>query len=672
MHRSRLAFASALFAFFSVLIPPASADDMATCKTSAGDDAIAACTRLISSKKLGGGVLAQAYVWRGVNYIRFKGEWDRAIADYNEALRLDPKTVGAYAGRAAANLRKGNIDRALPDLNEGLRLDPKSPGIHNVFAYYYNKKGDHERALTEVNEALRLYPQYLYAFSNRGEIYESKGELNKALADFRTALSLDPDKKQLGGREAAEGIARIEQKLAAAGGADWTACSQAPDREDGIPACTRLIAAKKLGSADLAQAYVWRGIAYLRFKGDYDLGLADFNEGLRLDPKIVAAYAGRAASYARKGNLDLALKDLNEGLRLNPDHPGIRAARGVYYIVKGEFDSAVVELNTSIRLFPRYLSGYRHRAEAYEGKGDLAAALADYRVALSFDPDKKQVYGREAAEGITRVEQKLAAKAGETKVAVAAPQASPSTKTSPSAAISIVAPIDRRVALVIGNGKYQHAAQLPNPPNDAADIANALRKLGFDVVEGRDLGKREMEDKIREFGRKLERADLALLFYAGHGMQVAGKNYLVPVDAKLERAGDLSLDTIEVGQILAQMEAEKRVNLVFLDACRDNPLARSFSRTLGTRSTSVGAGLAAIHSAVGTMIAYATQPENVALDGDGRNSPFTAALLKHLATPSLEISALMKRVRADVIAATKEKQVPWDHSSLIGDVILAR
>ena len=114
------------------------------------------------------------------------------------------------------------------------------------------------------------------------------------------------------------------------------------------------------------------------------------------------------------------------------------------------------------------------------------------------------------------------------------------------------------------------------------------------------------------------------------------------------------------------------MNLVFLDACRDNPLARSFSRSLGTRSTSVGSGLAAIQSAVGTLIAYATQPENVALDGNGRNSPFTAALLKHIATPRLEISALMKRVRADVIAATHEKQVPWDHSSLVGDVILAK
>ena len=325
MHRPLVAFASALIVLFGILAAPARADDMETCKKSDGDDALAACTRLISSKTLRGGELAQAYVSRGLIYIRFRADWDRAIADYDEALKLNPKIAGAYTGRAAANLRKGNIDRALPDLNEGLRLDPKSPGIHNVFGYYYNKKGDHERALTEVSEALRLYPQYLYAFSNRGEIYESKGEYIKALADFRMALSLDPDKKQIGGREAAEGIARIEQKLAAVAGPDWTTCSRAPDREDGIPACTRLISAKKLGSADLAQAYVWRGVAYLRFKGDYDLGLADFNEGLRLDPKIVAAYAGRAASYIRKGNLDLALKDLNEGLRLNPNHAGIHA-----------------------------------------------------------------------------------------------------------------------------------------------------------------------------------------------------------------------------------------------------------------------------------------------------------------------------------------------------------
>jgi hypothetical protein len=227
-----------------------------------------------------------------------------------------------------------------------------------------------------------------------------------------------------------------------------------------------------------------------------------------------------------------------------------------------------------------------------------------------------------------------------------------------------------RVALVIGNGAYQHAATLPNPANDATDIANALRQIGFVVVEGRDLDRRAMEDKIREFGRKLDRAKLALFFYAGHGMQVAGRNHLLPVDARLERAGDLNFETIDVNLVLTQMEAEKRVNLVFLDACRNNPLARSFAPRLGTRSTSVGQGLASLQSALGTLIAYATQPDNVALDGDGRNSPFTTALLKHIHTPGLEISSLMKRVRSDVVAATQEQQVPWDHSSLTGEVVL--
>jgi tetratricopeptide (TPR) repeat protein len=667
MNRLLPAFASALFVLVATLAAPARADDAGTCKKVAGDDSLAACTRLISSQALRGGDLAQAYASRGAIYIRFKGDWDRAIADYDEALRLDPKNAGAHAGRAAAYLRKGNVDRALPDLNEGLRLDPKNSGVHNVFGYYYNKKGDYERALTEVNEALRLYPQYLYAFNTRGEVYENKGELNRALADFRTALGFDPDKKQRGGREAAEGIARVDQKLAAIGGGDWGACSRAPDREDAISACTRLITAKKLGGADIAQAYISRGTGYLRFRGNYDLGLADFSEAIRLDPKIVAAYAGRAASYVRKGNLDLALKDLNEGLRLNPNNAAVHNGLGLYHMAKGEYDSALVDFNTAIRLVPQYLYAYSHRAEAYESNGDLAAALADFRVALGLDPDKRQVGGREAADGIARVEQKLAAKAGgTTKVSVA------NTRISPPAVAPVAAPIGRRVALVIGNSKYRYAPQLRNPSNDASDIAQALRKLGFDVVEGRDLDKHGMEDRTREFGRKLEGADLALLFYAGHGLQVAGKNYLVPIDARIERAGDLSLDTIEVGQILAPMEAEKRVNLVFLDACRDNPLARSLARSLGTRSTSVGSGLAAIQSAVGTMIAYATQPDNVALDGDGRNSPFTAALLKHIATPNVEIGTIMRRVRADVVAATLERQVPWDSSSLIGEVILAR
>jgi hypothetical protein len=264
-----------------------------------------------------------------------------------------------------------------------------------------------------------------------------------------------------------------------------------------------------------------------------------------------------------------------------------------------------------------------------------------------------------------------------------APRQSPTTSTAvtptaplaPSTAVAPVAPppaFRHRVALVIGNSDYRSAGKLANPTNDAVDMAAALRKLGFAVVEGRNLDRRGMDDIVRQFGRKLDGADLALFFYAGHALQVGGKNYLVPVDAALERPGDLALDAVDVGVILAQMETEKRVNLIFLDACRDNPLARTLARSMGARSVTVGQGLASIQSAIGTMIAYATQPDNVALDGAGRNSPFTGALLRHIATPGLDIATLMRRVRADVVTETRDKQVPWDHSSLIGEVVLAR
>jgi hypothetical protein len=236
---------------------------------------------------------------------------------------------------------------------------------------------------------------------------------------------------------------------------------------------------------------------------------------------------------------------------------------------------------------------------------------------------------------------------------------------------SAVRPPGHRVALVIGNSAYKFANPLPNPANDSTDFAQALRDIGFTVIEGHDLDWRSMIAKTREFSAQLDKAELALVFYAGHGVQVDGRNYLIPIDAKLERAGDLDLDAVDLQTVLRPMEAERRVNLVFLDACRDNPFTRSLARSLGsTRSTAVAQGLAQVNSAAGTMIAFSTQPDNVAQDGQGRNSPFTAALLKYVKTPNLEVEQMMKQVRVEVMAVTQEKQVPWGHSSLVGDVYL--
>jgi len=228
---------------------------------------------------------------------------------------------------------------------------------------------------------------------------------------------------------------------------------------------------------------------------------------------------------------------------------------------------------------------------------------------------------------------------------------------------------EKRVALVVGNSGYVHANALPNPVNDAGDMAKALAEVGFEVILGLDLSKSGFDGKVRDFARALEKVDVALLFYAGHGLQVSGKNYLVPVDAKLQVERDLDFEAISLDFVLKQMELDRddKTNIVFLDACRDNPLVRNLARSMGTRSGTIAQGLAQVQAGVGTFIAYSTQPGNVALDGEGRNSPFTAALVKDLRLPDRNLNAVMIEVRKDVTAATGGKQVPWDLSALTGD-----
>ena len=220
-----------------------------------------------------------------------------------------------------------------------------------------------------------------------------------------------------------------------------------------------------------------------------------------------------------------------------------------------------------------------------------------------------------------------------------------------------------RVALVIGNAAYEHTTPLRNPLNDARDVARALEGLGFEVIEGLDLDQSAFGSKLREFAQAARGAEVTLFFYAGHGLQVEGENYLVPTDAKLAEEVDLRLEAFELAAFLRQMRGG--TNLVFLDACRDNPLAQTLARSMGpTRSSAIGRGLGRVESASGTLIAYATQPGNVADDGEGRNSPFTGALLAHIATPGLSVNDLLTSVTDAVVTGTDGRQQPWTHSSL--------
>jgi hypothetical protein len=225
---------------------------------------------------------------------------------------------------------------------------------------------------------------------------------------------------------------------------------------------------------------------------------------------------------------------------------------------------------------------------------------------------------------------------------------------------------DKRVALVVGNSAYQHTVKLANPKNDASDITAALKKHGFDVIQGVDLDKAAFDRRVRDFTAALKGADAGVFFYAGHGLQVAGQNYLVPVDAKADEAAALDLEMVRVDVVHRIMERQTSTNILFLDACRDNPLARNLARSMGTRSADIGRGLAAVESGIGTLISFSTQPGNVALDGTGRNSPFAAALLKQLKQANEDLSTILIAVRTDVVSTTKGKQVPWEHSALMG------
>lgn len=234
----------------------------------------------------------------------------------------------------------------------------------------------------------------------------------------------------------------------------------------------------------------------------------------------------------------------------------------------------------------------------------------------------------------------------------------------------IVAPIEatasRRIALIIGNSAYQHTAPLVNPKNDAIDVGEALKRHKFEIVSGFDLNKVDMDKKVREFAERIRGASVGVFFFAGHGLQVSGQNYLVPVDAKLSTAAALDWEMVRLDLVHRSMEREAATNILFVDACRNNPLARNLERAMGTRSIEIGYGLAQVEAGVGTLVSFSTQPGNVALDGSGRNSPFAGALVKHIGASSDDLSAILISVRNDVMKDTGKKQVPWEHSALTG------
>lgn len=399
---------------------------------------------------------------------------------------------------------------------------------------------------------------------------------------------------------------------------------------------------------------------------------------IKANPKSAFSYQNRGISKEALGDLDGALTDINQAIRLDPTLPQPLINRTAIWRVRGDYDRAIADGSEALRLAKEkppvnimtppnsvLISGYTHRALAYEAKGDYAHASDDYKATLAIAASDA---GSKANQATAKVRLSLITDAS-TPIPRDAPSPTepakaPAPQQTGAAPPPSPAPAARgtRMALIIGNGAYSHVKALPNPPNDARAIARALRDIGFTVSEGVDLDRAAMQKMTRDFLREAARAQVVLVYYAGHGVQVDGRNYLIPVDVELKPGARMTDAMIDMDTIMVGLDDQVRTNILIFDACRNNPMAQQVASAGTNRAIEAASGLAAPPSlgagatlGAGTLIAFATAPGQVALDGEGANSPFSAALSRHIGTPGLEVQQMLTRVRAEVVSTTKEQ-----------------
>jgi tetratricopeptide (TPR) repeat protein len=416
---------------------------------------------------------------------------------------------------------------------------------------------------------------------------------------------------------------------------DADRCANATGRE-GLAACDRVIASGKIGGSGLASVYYNRGLAELEAR-DYDRAIADFDASIRLDPASAPTFNNRGSAWYAKGDSDRAIADFDKAIQLDPAYALAYHNRGEIWKDKGDFNLAIADYGKAIGFDPGYTAAHTDRALAYERIGDLARAKEDFRAALTLsgkysDGQRAQAIARE-------------------RLAVLAP-----AQQRPAAG---------RIALVIGNSAYSAVPALSNPRRDAELVSRVLRSTGFETVKLlSDLGRERFVEALQAFAREARQADWAVIYFAGHGIEIDGINYLIPIDARLETDRDVNFEAISLDQVLAAIEGAHKLRLVMLDACRNNPFIPRMRATTATRA--VSRGLAPTEPATGTLVVYAAKHGQTALDGLAGNSPFVAALAKNLPMPGIEINKVFRLVRDDVMAATDGRQEPFTYGSLPG------
>lgn len=505
-------------------------------------------------------------------------------------------------------VKKRDYDGALLALNRALELDPDNAAVLNTRGLAYSNKGEEERALADFDLALQRRPNFPSPYNNRGLIFLRRGELQRAYDEFNIALSLN------------SGAGRYTNLL-------------------------------NLGRVQT-------------LRKQYESALAYFAEGKPLMPEGWQIPGYRCITYTEMGRFDEALADCNEVIAKYPQFAGPLTRRGNVYRTKGDLDAALTDYNDALKLLPNYVPAYVGRGLLYEARKDLAAARADYR---------------SAGAALTKVDDyeiTLARRLAKERLAVLV-AADPSLRSQTAGTVPLsggkgealaapaAAAVPRKVALIVGNGAYRSVPKLDNPPRDATLIASTLRGLGFQTVTvAGDLARDQFFTALRDFGREAERADWAVVYYAGHGMEIGGINYLIPTDARLAADRDAEHQAVALEQVIAAVSGARKLKLVLLDACRDNPFEKNMQHSIALKL--VNKGLSNIEPEAGFMVVYAAKHGETALDGDAQNSPFATALAREIKVPKVEVRRLFDIVRDEVLKATNRQQQPFTYGSLPG------
>jgi hypothetical protein len=375
---------------------------------------------------------------------------------------------------------------------------------------------------------------------------------------------------------------------------------------------------------------------------DYQSAISDCNKAIALQPSLADAYATRGWINRRTSSYFQAAADYTRAIELSPSFAEAYVGRATAEADESKYSDAIADYDKAIQLMPEADASEAHygRAGAYVHLGDKQRAIDDFRIAVRSIREGNQL-SSDALKEISRLEDQLAADRA--------------NSVSRS----------HRVALVIGNSAYRNVAQLANPANDARLILDALKQDGFTVTIADNLDRDGLVRALRAFGNDADAADWAVVYFAGHGIEVGGTNYLIPVDAKLVTDRDIDFEAVPLDQVMRAIDGAHLLRVVILDACRKDPFATTMRQT-GAESRAIGRGLARIEPARGTLVVYSAKEGTIAADGDGPDSPFATALAQHLTEAGIEADKMFRLVRDDVLDATGNKQEPFMYGSLPG------